>query len=91
MWPNPQETDLILILWVKRLQAVINGNKPEMDETGSETEIKDNGGKSALFSLKDKAILYYLLNLLWFQQMMTLKTSIESNIDSGKFQISFFH
>ena len=33
-------TDLILILRVKRLQAVINGNKPEMDETGSETEIK---------------------------------------------------
>ena len=37
---------LILILRRKVLQAVINVNKAEMDETG-------NGGKSALFNLKD--------------------------------------
>ena len=49
--------DLILILRGKGLQAVINGNKAEMDETGLETEGKGNGGKSALFNLKDTAIL----------------------------------
>ena len=37
---------LILILRRKVLQAVINVNKAEMDERG-------NGGKSALFNLKD--------------------------------------
>ena len=42
--------DLVLILWGKGLQAVINGNEAEMDETGFEAEGKDNGGKSALFN-----------------------------------------
>ena len=44
--------DLILILRGKDLQAVINGNEAEMDETGLETEGKGNGVKSALFNLK---------------------------------------
>ena len=56
--------DLILILRGKGLQAVIDGNEAEMDETGLEAEGKGNGGKSALFNLKDTSILYDLLNLL---------------------------
>ena len=81
--------DLILILRGKGLQAVINGNKAEMDETGLETEGKGNGGKSALFNLKDTAILYGLLNIfLWLGQMKPLETSIELNIDSANFRFS---
>ena len=56
--------DLILILLGKGLQAVINGNETEMDETGLEVVGKGNGGNSALFNLKDTAILYDMLNLL---------------------------
>ena len=41
---------LILILRVKGLQAVINGNEADADETGLETERKGNGEKSTLFS-----------------------------------------
>ena len=52
-------TDLILILQVKRLQAVINGNKPEMYETGSETEIKKNGGKSNCLKTKRFYTIYW--------------------------------
>ena len=37
--------DLILISWGKGLQAVINGNEAEADETGLEAEGKGNGGK----------------------------------------------
>ena len=48
--------DLILLLREKGLQAVINGNEAEMDETGLEAEGKGNGGKSALLNLKDTAI-----------------------------------
>lgn len=51
-------TDLILILQVKRLQSVINGNKPEMYETGSETEIKKNGGKSTCLKTKRFYTIY---------------------------------
>lgn len=63
---------LVLILRVTGLQAVINGNETDADETGLETERKGNGEKSTLFSLKDRAILYNLLNLLWLLHMMTL-------------------
>ena len=52
------------------MQAVINGNKAEKDETGLETEGKGNGGKSALFNIKYAAILYDLLSSLWLLQMM---------------------
>ena len=61
-----------------------------MDETGLEIEGKGNGRKSALFNLKDTAILYDLLNLLWLLQMMPLETSTELNIESSQLQISFF-
>ena len=82
--------DLVLILWGKGLQAVINGNEAEMDETGLDVEGKRNGGKSALFNLKDTAILYELLNLLlWLRQMKSLETSIELNIDSANFRYPF--
>ena len=82
--------DLVLILRRKGLQAVINGNEAEMDETGLEAEGKGNGGKSALFNLKDTAILYKLLNLLlWLRQMKSLETSIELNIDSANFRYPF--
>ena len=37
----------------KGLQAVMDGNEAEMDETGLEAEGKGNGGKSTLFNLKD--------------------------------------
>ena len=56
--------DLLLRLNGKDLQAVINGNETEMDETGLEVVGKGNGGNSALFNLKDTAILYDMLNLL---------------------------
>ena len=39
--------DLKLILWGKGLQAVINGNEAEMDETALEAEGKSGGGKPA--------------------------------------------
>ena len=81
--------NLILILWGKDLQAVINGNEAETDETGLEAEGKDNGEKSALCNLKDTAILYDLLNLLWLLQMLSLETSIEVNIDSTNFRCPF--
>ena len=82
--------DLILILRGKGLQAVIDVNEAEMDGTGLEAEGKDNGGKPALFNLKDTAILYDLLNLLlWLRQMTSLKTSIELNTDSANFTFSF--
>ena len=50
---------LILILPGKGLQAVINGNEGEMDETGLEAEGKANGGKSVLFNLKDSNFLRF--------------------------------
>ena len=81
--------NLILILWGKDLQAVINGNEAEADETGLEAGGKDNGEKSALCNLKDTAILYDLLNLLWLLQMLSLETSIEVNIDSTNFRCPF--
>ena len=56
--------DLLMILRGKGLQAVINGNEAETDETGLEVEGKGNGGNSVLLNLKDIAILYDLLNLL---------------------------
>ena len=56
-----------------------------MDETGLEIEGKGNGRKSVLLNLKDTAILYDLLNLLWLLQMMPLETSTELNIDSRQF------
>ena len=69
------------------MQAVINGNEEEMDETGLEVEGKGNGGNSASFDLKDTAILYNLLNLLlWLE---SLGTSIELNIDSASFRFPF--
>ena len=68
----------------------MNDNETQTDETGLEIEGKGNGRKPALFNLKDTAILYDLLNLLWLLQMMTLETSTELNIDSSQFQISFF-
>ena len=44
--------DLLIILWGKSLQAVVNGNEAEMDETGWEVEGKGNGRNSALFIWK---------------------------------------
>ena len=80
--------DLLIILRGKGLQAVINGNEAEMDETGLEVEGKGNGGNSALFNLKDTAILYDLLNLLLLLE--PLESSIELNIDSASFRFPFF-
>ena len=48
--------DLVLILQGKGLQAVINENEAEMDETGLEAEGKGNRRKSALLNLKDTAV-----------------------------------
>ena len=79
--------DLLIILRGKVLQAVTNGNEAEMDETDLEVEGKGNGGNSALFNLKDTAILYDLLNLLlWLE---SLETSIELNIDPASFRFPF--
>ena len=79
--------DQLIILQGKGLQAVINGNEAEMDETGLEVEGKGNGGNSSLFNLKDTAILYDLLNLsLWLE---SLETSIKLNIESASFRFPF--
>ena len=79
--------DPLIISRGKGVQAVINGNEAEMDETGLEVEGKGNGRNSALFNLKDTAILYDLLNLLlWLE---SLETSIELNIDSASFRFPF--
>ena len=48
--------DLISILRGNGLQAVINGNEEQMEETSLEAEGRGNGGKSALFNLKDTTI-----------------------------------
>ena len=45
--------DLLIILRGKGLQAVVNGNEAEMNETGLYVEGKGNSGNSALFNLKD--------------------------------------
>ena len=79
--------DLFIILQGKGLQAVINGTEAELDKTGLEVEGKGNGGNSALFNLKDTAILYDLLNLLLWSE--SLETSIELNIDSSSFRFPF--
>ena len=82
--------DPILLLRGKGLQAVLSGNEAEMDETDLEAEGKGNGGKSALFNLKDTDILCDLLNLLlWLRQMNSLETSIKLNIDSANFRFPF--
>ena len=80
--------DLILILRGKGLLAVINNNEAETDGTFLEAEGKGNEEKSALFNLKDTAILYDLLNSLWLLQM-SLETSIEFNIDLANFRFPF--
>ena len=81
---------IVLILQEKGLQAVINGNEADVDETGLEAEGKGNGRKSALFNLKDTVILYEMINLLlWLQQMNSLESSIELNIDSANFRYPF--
>ena len=51
--------DLILTLQGKGLQAVINGNEAEMDETGLEAAGKGNGGKSAVFNVKDSHFIRF--------------------------------
>ena len=51
--------DLILKLQGKGLQAVINGNEVEMDETGVEVAGKGNGGKSAVFNVKDSHFIRF--------------------------------
>ena len=51
--------DLILILLGKGFFAAINSNEAEMDESGLEAEEKGNGGKSALFSLKDSHFIRF--------------------------------
>ena len=79
--------DLLKILRGKELQALINDNEAEMDETGLEIEGKGNGENSVLFNLKDTAILYALLNLLL--RLESLDTSIELNIDSTSFRFLF--
>ena len=79
--------DLLIILRGRSLQAVINGNEAEMDQTGLEVEGKRNGGNSALSNLKDTAILYDLLNLLLC--LKSLENSIELNIASASFRFSF--
>ena len=56
--------DLILILRGKDFLAVINGNEAETGERFLDAKGKGNGGKSALFNLKDTAILYDLINSL---------------------------
>ena len=81
---------IVLILREKGLQAVINGNEADVDETGLEAEGKGNGRKSALFNLKDTVILYEMINLLlWLRQMNSLESSIELNIDSANFGYPF--
>ena len=81
---------IVLILQEKGLQAVINGNEADVDETGLEAEGKGNGRKSALFNLKDTVILYEMINLLlWLRQMNSLESSIELNIDSANFRYPF--
>ena len=81
-WPN-------INIAGKRLASSNKQNEAETDETGLEAEGKGNGGKSALFNLKDLAILHDLLNLLSLLQMMSLETSIELNIDSVNLRFSF--
>ena len=67
----------------------IYDNEPKTDETDLETEGKGSGGKSTLFNLKEKVILYDILNSLWLLQMMLLEASIELNIDSTNFRFPF--
>ena len=46
----------------KELHAVAYASDKETEEHDLEKLVKDNGGKSALFNLKDTAILQDLLN-----------------------------
>ena len=60
--------DLFIILQGKGLQAVINGNEAEIEETGLEVEGKGNGGNSALFNLKDSHFIRFtkLIIMVYF-------------------------
>ena len=60
--------DLFIILQGKGLQAVINGNEAEIEETGLEVEGKGNGGNSALFNLKDSHFIQFtkLIIMVYF-------------------------
>ena len=49
--------DLKFILQGKGFLAVMNGNEPDKDQTFLGAKGKGNGGKPALFNLKDTAIL----------------------------------
>ena len=51
--------DLILKFQGQGLQAVINGIEAEMDETGLEAAGKCNGGKSAVFNVKDSHFIRF--------------------------------
>ena len=81
---------ILIELWVdgKTLQTYIEVTYfTTLYTFGLEVEGKGNGGNSALFNLKDTAILYDLLNLLlWLE---SLETSIELNIDSASFRFPF--
>ena len=46
----------------KKLHAVANGNDTETEKQDLEKVGKGNGGKSAVFNLKDAAVSYDLLN-----------------------------
>ena len=69
--------------------AVFNSNEAETYEKLLEAEGRGNGGKSALFNLKDTAISYDLLNPLWLLQMISLETFVELNIDLAIFRFPF--
>ena len=60
--------DLFIKLQGKSLQAVINGNEAEIEETGLEAEGKGNGGNSALFNLKDSHFIRFtkLIIMVYF-------------------------
>ena len=51
--------DLLIILRGKGLQAVVNGNEAEMDETGLKVEGKGIRGNSTLFDLKDSHFIRF--------------------------------
>ena len=42
---------------------LVNGSETETEETGLQAKQLGNGGNSALFDLKDEAMLYVFINL----------------------------
>ena len=84
---------IITIAW-KRLASSNNGNEADVEDKRLDTEGKGNGGKSALFNMKDTSIFY--TSFIITKLIMVAAGDVMGNFYWMKywlsqFQIFFFH